>query len=353
MEYWSGWFDHWFEQHHTTTPNQFAQVLETVFANYNGSVNFYMFHGGTNFGFWNGANYNSYYEPTVTSYDYDSPISESGDPTEKYLMVKQVIKKYMTVPEEDPQPAPKRNYGAVKLDQYANILNASNLLVLSTAQQRPTPDPMEFLGQDFGFILYRTHVNGPLNGVQLNVNEVRDRALIYLDGVYQGLLERSNPSESVNLNIPVGGAQLDIFVENMGRINYGSLIKDYKGISEGVQLDYQFVFNWTIFPIDMEDLSGLQYSEVQSNTSNNPAFYKGTFTVDSPVLDTFLSLPGWIKGVAFLNGFNLGRYWNRGPQRTLYCPAPLLQLGDNEIVIFEIHGFQDNSVEFVEFPDLG
>lgn len=365
MEFWNGWFDHWGEEHHTRPAEDVAQVLDEMLVA-GASVNFYMFHGGTNFGFYNGANCFAKYEPTITSYDYDVPLSESGEPTEKFYAIREVIAKYADIGEcVLPAPIPKRAYGRVALTEQAPLF--ANLDALCPAPiERVCPEPMEKLGQELGFIAYTTRVSGPRTDVELRVQNVHDRALVYLDGTYVGVIERVEEqprSAPLRLTIPSGGAQLTLLVENMGRVNYGYHMWDRKGITEGVLLNNQFLFGWTIHRLPCDDLAGLTYTSSGANANAGlteaagasvsiPTFYRGTFRAD-PSADTFLQLDGWTKGVVWINGFNLGRYWERGPQRTLYVPGPLLRDGDNEIVVFELHGTRQASVELVDTPNLG
>ncbi|ULL15391.1 beta-galactosidase [Paenibacillus sp. H1-7] len=350
MEYWNGWFDHWMEEHHTRDAADVAAVLDDMLAA-DASVNFYMFHGGTNFGFYNGANHIKTYEPTITSYDYDAPLTEWGDITLKYEAVKQVLSRYVNIEETPlPEPIPRKRYGEVRLTRRAGLFE--QLDSVSAPISRVNPEPMEKVGQNYGFIVYKTRVSGPRRGQELHLQEVHDRAQVFLNGNYIGAVERWNP-QPLHVDIPAEGADLTILVENMGRINYGPLLKDYKGITEGVRLDNQFLFGWEIYPLPLEGALQLQYEETEARPDKDePAFYQGTFEA-SETADTFMRLDGWKKGVVFINGFNLGRYWERGPQKALYVPGPLLKKGTNEIVVFELHGARAAVVTLDDKPDLG
>jgi beta-galactosidase len=345
-EFWNGWFDHWGKEHHYRDPKDAAAALDEILAA-DASVNLYMFHGGTNFGFMAGANYdNNQYFCTTGSYDDGAPVDECGQLTPKYFAFRDVIGKYAPLPElpEFP-PAPLQAFGQVKLTRQATLFGA--LDVLSRPVHSPAPVPMEMLGQNHGFILYRTTVRGPGEKNLLDIRDVRDRALVFLDGQYCGLVYRNNP-DGVALPLTDNKEhQLDILVENCGRINFGHMLHDRKGITHGVRLDWQHLYDWTIFPLPLEDLASLRYQPI--GAWGGPAFYSGTFEVDQPA-DTFLRLPGWTKGVAYLNGFNLGRYWEIGPQQTLYIPAPLLKRGTNQLVIFELHGMKEPAVELLDHP---
>lgn len=337
MEFWIGWFDHWEHEHITRKAEDIREELIYMLEN-DISVNFYMFHGGTNFGFMNGANYHDEQRCTVTSYDYDALLTEAGDLTEKYHLVKDILKryehkikkhknhKYFSVKESK-----KMNYGEVEFAEYGTF--KENLDLISKHYTSPYPLTMEELDQDYGFILYKTTIKGKLEALKLNLQEVRDRALIYLNGEYQGVIDRNNKQE-ILLSADGPESTLEILVENMARINYGPLLKDPKGITEGVRIGNQFMFNWDIYTIPLKDIENIKYGN--GNKEEYPTFYRGKFEVKE-VGDTYLDFEGWEKGVVFINGFNLGRYWKAGPQKRLYLPAPLLKEGTNEIVVFELH----------------
>ncbi|WP_053374982.1 glycoside hydrolase family 35 protein [Paenibacillus sp. FJAT-27812] len=355
MEFWNGWFDHWGKPHIQRESGDTASALDEILAS-GGSVNFYMFHGGTNFGFYNGANFADRYEATVTSYDYDAPLNECGDPTDKYFAIREVLSKYSDLEGIPvPKPSAKKAYGTIRLTEQADLF--ASLDHLSTSVQSVYPKPMEMLGQDYGFILYTTHVSGPKQQCELIIEEVRDRALVYVNDEYKGTLERWNHDVKVMFDIPAEGARIDILVENMGRVNYGPRMMDAKGITQSVRLVSiewwkHLLFDWTIRPLPLTDLANLAFQPIQDCKKDGPTFCRGVFQVDE-LADTFLALDGWTKGVAYVNGFNLGRYWNAGPQRTLYVPAPLLRQGSNEIVVFELHGMESNEVKLVDAHMLG
>lgn len=337
MEFWIGWFDHWEHEHITRKADDIREELIYMLEN-DISVNFYMFHGGTNFGFMNGANYHDEQRCTVTSYDYDALLTEAGDLTEKYHLVKDILKKYEHKIKKHKnhkyfslKESKKINYGEVEFTEYGTF--KENLDLISNHYTSPYPLTMEELDQDYGFILYKTTIKGKLEALKLNLQEVRDRALIYLNGEYQGVIDRNNKQE-ILLSADGPESTLEILVENMARINYGPLLKDPKGITEGVRIGNQFLFNWDIYTISLKDIENIKYGN--GNKEEYPTFYRGSFEVKE-VGDTYLDFEGWEKGVVFINGFNLGRYWKAGPQKRLYLPAPLLKEGTNEIVVFELH----------------
>ncbi|MEY9835065.1 hypothetical protein ABH941_000276 [Streptacidiphilus sp. EB103A] len=210
---------------------------------------------------------------------------------------------------------------------------------------------MEALGQSLGLIHYRTRLRGPLPQAELAVDGLADRAQVFLDGAELGVLHRDHPRQTLTIAVPEGGAVLDLLVENQGRINYGPLLTDRKGISGGVRLDNQYQFNWEIRPLPLADLTPLKFPPTQASSSTGPTFHRLRLNLDAPA-DGFLALPGWTKGTVWLNGFALGRYCDQGPQETLYAPAPLWRTGSNEIIILELHS-PGAHVELTDTPRLG
>lgn len=358
-EFWCGWFEHWREQRHIRDAEDYLKEFRD-FLDMGASVNLYMFHGGTNFGFTNGANYDPFYQPTITSYDYGAPLSEAGDRTPGYYQLRDAIcKKLGSVPALTAQETPKAAYGRVALTEQAGLFD--NLERLSKPVYSPVPLWMEEVGQNFGYILYRNLMQGPMNDWTWYAEQVHDRAQVFVDGTQRAVWERWDPEsqERAALSIPLAHgeqARLDILVENMGRVNYGPKLMDRKGI-QGVRSRVRHQMGWEIYPLPMEDLSGLQYLPVEQENSaalTGPVFLRGYLTLDTDPCDTFMRLDGFTKGFVVVNGHNLGRYWNpAGPQKTLYVPAPFLQKGRNEIVVFESDRTERTSVELLAAPDLG
>ncbi|MFF8443973.1 beta-galactosidase family protein [Streptomyces californicus] len=348
-EFWIGWFDRWGAHHTVREPDQAAGELDELLAT-GASVNFYMFHGGTNFGFTNGANDKHTYRPTITSYDYDAPLDEAGDPTEKYTAFRDVIAKYAPVP-SDPTPSPgaKLAVPGVPLTECAELLPNAPALAVGIHSRRPLT--MEELEQDFGFVLYETAL--PLPGAALlEAEQVRDRAQVFVDGQPVGVLERENHEHALAFMVPRAGSVLSVLVENQGRVNYGQGIHDRKGLLGAVLLDGTELTGWTSRSLPLDGLEEVPFA-TGATTPVGPAFHRGSFEVAEPA-DTFLHLDGWTKGNAWVNGFALGRYWSRGPQRSLYVPAPALRAGTNEVVVLELHaGHRARTVDFRETADLG
>lgn len=358
-EYWCGWFDHWFEKHHVRpTEEILADIRE--FVKLNASFNFYMFHGGTNFGFTSGANYGEKYEPTVTSYDYNAPLNEAGDRTETYYQIREIIgREYGNLPQLTAKESQKCAYGDIQLTQKANLFD--NLERLSKPIKSSAPKYMEDLGQNFGYTLYRTTVTGPFDDWQLHIDKVHDRAQIFLDGKFRAIFERWAPNEQkrADIRIPLSAGesvQMDILVENMGRVNYGAKLRDRKGI-HGVRFHLQHQFGWELYPLPMDNLSMVSFEPVatkmREESLTGPVFLKGELIIADDPCDTFIRLNGFTKGFVLINGHNLGRYYNpAGPQKTLYVPAPFLKQGVNEILVFESDSTNSLVVSFTDTPEL-
>ncbi|MES2460497.1 MAG: beta-galactosidase, partial [Armatimonadota bacterium] len=329
-----------------------AKCLDEMLA-MGASVNFYMFHGGTNFGFGSGANFDRAYQPTVTSYDYDAAISESGDITPKFHAFRDVIGKYRSLPDAPLPETPKRAaFGTVALTGQA-ILRQSLTSLGITPVRAAAPLPMENLGQNAGFTLYRTEVTGPREEQTLHLTGVHDRVHIFIDGELRSVWYRNDaPETQPKIAVPAEGIVLELLVENMGHVNYGRRLSERKGITEGIRLGQQFLFGWEMFCLPMDDLAVLVWETVSPQPE--PAFYRGTVQIEEPA-DTFVKLSvdqGWSKGVCFVNGFNLGRYWSTmPPEHHLYIPGPLLRVGENEIIVLELEG-QNTSAPTLELTDM-
>ena len=357
-EYWCGWFDHWFDNHHTRTAKEICDDFEGFFK-INASFNFYMFHGGTNFGFMNGANCGDKYEPTITSYDYCSPLNEAGDRTPTYYAVRDMIQKYCgKVPELTAKDSEKAAYGKVKLTEKADLFD--NLDRISTPIHTASLKFMEDLGQNYGYILYRSVLKGPREPTNITIEQVHDRAHIFLDKELKGIYYRGNEPIAGEDKVSFEVAKdeeitLDVLVENMGRVNYGPMLMDRKGIS-GLRMSGQYHFGWDTYCLPMEnELKNLEFSPVCPNeTVGMPTFFKGYLDIDGEPKDTFIRLDGFTKGFVKINGINIGRYFNSAePQKTLYVPAPFLKSGKNEIFVFESDKMTSCEVEFFAEPDLG
>ncbi|TQJ29643.1 beta-galactosidase family protein [Microbacterium sp. SLBN-146] len=350
-EFWNGWFDHWGAHHHTTSVAESARDLDDLLAA-GASVNLYMFHGGTNFGFTNGANDKGVYQPLVTSYDYDAPLDESGAPTEKYWAFREVLAKYTDLAEDDvpsargPAPTPTATIGeAVPLAEVVDRLGEWRSFA-----HVPT---MDELGAFTGFAVYRSRIDVE-GSAALEVDEVRDRALVSVDGVPVGVLARDHHDHALALPVDASGL-LQLLVEDQGRVNYGPRIGEPKGLVGDVRVDGRPVEQWDVLTFDVSSIdpvrTALEGASAPGAAVVGPAFARVRFEVDAPA-DLYLDTSTWGKGVAWINGFPLGRYWSRGPQHTLYVPAPAVRAGENELIIFELQAAPAH-VRFVSEPDLG
>ena len=318
------------------------------------SMNFYMFHGGTNFGFMNGANdHGEIYRPTITSYDYNALVSECGDLTPAYHKVRAIIEKHFNkkLPTLTVKDSEKAAYGKVQLTEKAFILDS--LSALSEPVYSSAPMCQEDLGQNYGFTLYSSTVTGPREPMQLGFDFVHDRAIVYIDGVRAGIIERDRRCDPIKIDLGTNeSVKMDILLENMGRTNYGPSLADRKGIT-GIRFERQNHFGWTHYPMEMKDLSKLVYSPCDGGVEGSH-FMRGTLVIEGEPKDTFVRLDGFHHGFVTVNGFNLGRYYNdAGPQKTLYCPAPMLRSGVNEVIVFETDSSETNVIEFTDIHDLG
>lgn len=340
-EFYPGWLAHWAEPHPQISATSIARQTEKYLQN-EVSINYYMVHGGTNFGFTSGANYDKKHDiqPDLTSYDYDAPISEAGWVTPKFDSLRNVISKYVdyTLPDA-PAAIPLIEIPSIKLDKVA-ILNTDEL----KNTQNDKPMTFEQLNQGYGYVLYRKHFNQPISGT-LEVEGLRDYAVVAVNSEKVGELNRCFNNYSIDVDIPFNST-LELLVENMGRINYGSeIVHNTKGIISPVIINgMEIEGGWEMVQIpmtDAPDFSKMKKGYVFNNTSSatkklvgNPMLYKGVFNL-TETGDTFLDMEDWGKGIVFINGKNIGRYWNVGPQQTLYIPGVWLKTGENEIVIFE------------------
>lgn len=349
MEFWCGWYDRWGSPRYIRDPQAVIAELENI-VSAGASVNFYMFHGGTNFGFMAGANYtDDGYVSDTTSYDYSAPLSEWGEPTDKFYAARQVLERHFDLPPMSlPAPIPRRSFGKIQLGEAAPLV--PQVEILASPVYNSTPLTMEELNQGHGYTLYRTTIKGPVSE-PLMISECHDRAHVFLDGQPVGIFEREQ-KEGVELHLENKDYRLDILVENRSRINYGPKLKDRKGIVGHVRIGRQQQFGWTHFALPLDNLHRLEFSQTKTPLEQ-PSVYRAVFDIDTPA-DTFANMAGWTKGVVWINGFNLGRYWQIGPQKRLYLPGPLLRGGRNEIVVLEEHAAPaDLTLELSDTPELG
>ncbi|XP_067364743.1 beta-galactosidase-1-like protein 2 isoform X3 [Channa argus] len=374
MEYWSGWFDVWGEHHHVFHAEDMLAVVDEILKR-GVSINLYMFHGGTSFGFMNGAMDSGSYKPQVTSYDYDAPLSEAGDCTWKYQLLRDLFSHYHSEPlPEVPSPQERRAYEPVVIQEHLSLWDSLHftdkkgkcleLQHTAPAGMNPyrseRPVNMENLpvnsnnGQSYGYTLYETIITS--GGVLNSRNNIRDRALVYVDKQCVGSLD----VKTHELMLPDGKGErmLSLLVENCGRVNYGKALDEQrKGVVGDILLNHAPLRGFTIFCLDMKPEfmkrlmnSGQWKSDFKSPSI--PGFFQAKLFLDSAPRDTFIRLPGWGKGAVFVNGQNLGRHWFIGPQHFLYLPGPWLRSGENQLIVFEEQKIDDKIV-FAENPDHG
>jgi len=351
MEYWDGWFDDWAGPHHVTDAGEAARDLDDLLST-GASVNLYMFHGGTNFGFTSGANHHESYAPIVTSYDYDAPLDEAGDPTAKYWAFREVIASYTEIPEERPAPPHPAPALTGSFDQVADLALVAERLGHWTRHE--DPPTMDALGRFRGLTYYRTRVD-PVRPARLELGEVRDRALAFVDGAPVGSWTRG---DACAIDLAPGSAEMTLLVEDLGRVDYGPLIGEPKGVIGPARLEGRIHGGWEALPVRLElfdellEAVGFVATGGKATPFGVPVFRIGTIVVDEPA-DLFLDTAGWGKGSVWINGFALGRFWHVGPQRTLYVPAPILRPGANQVLVLELEPGPGPALRTVPHPVLG
>lgn len=354
MEFWVGWFDAWGNKEHKTSKIK-RNIKDLNYMLKKGNVNFYMFHGGTNFGFMNGSNYFAKLTPDVTSYDYDAPLSEDGKITEKYRVFQSIIKKYRNF-EEIPLSTKitQKAYGIVKAEKSVRLFDILPQLAQAQSVEGSDLPCMEKAGQDYGYIIYETKAPAPSAG--LKIENGQDRIIGYKNEEPRFTLFDKETANEQKLDLAAGD-KLTLMVENLGRVNFADKIPfQRKGINGKVLAGGNALSNWNYYCLNLD---GSQLSKINWDASSGkddtgvtgtdkaltPTFTSLSFDVEE-ACDTYLDFTGWGKGCIFLNGFNLGRFWEIGPQKRLYVPAPLLKIGKNELIIFETEGKTAESVEF-------
>lgn len=366
-EFWCGWFDHWRDKHHTRNSLEIVNEIKGFIDN-GASFNMYMFHGGTNFGFTAGANHNQGhgYEPTVTSYDYCAMLTEWGDYTPAYHAVRKLLcEKQGIEPPELPESPKLQSIGKVELTETASLFE--NLDNIGEKHHVPVPEGMEYFGQNFGLIYYETTLKGKYNASPMYVKNVHDFADVYFDGEKKASIDRTlysvegkttlkdvifkkKKGESSPFLMPAlsGERKIGVLVDTMGRVNYGENMLDRKGISD-IYLGIQRLMNYDVWTLPLDNLDKLKYSS--SVKKEEPVFLKGSFKTDSKA-DCFVHLDGFNRGCVYINGFNLGRFWKVGPQKSLYIPGTLLK-NENEIIVFNIGGYSKPTVSITDKHNLG
>ena len=330
-EFYPGWLDSWGEKHSVVPVQSFLGKYDTLLSE-GVSVSFYMFHGGSTFGYMNGANYNKEHPiiPQPTTYDYDAPLDEAGRPTPKYFAIREVIAKHLA-PGYVLPPVPAVNkiiaVPGIRLSMSTNFYS-----VVGSPRSSDSPLSMEDLNQDYGYIFYRTTLKSPAKGL-LKINGLRDYALVFVNKRRVAVLDRRLGQDSIEIDVPQPNSTLDILVENLGRINYGKrMTENRKGITGSVMLGGTELKGWTMASLAFDRVSDERFAG--NVLEGVPALRKGSFTL-AETGDTWLDMRAWGKGSVWINGHHLGRYWYIGAQQTLFVPAPWLRKGKNEIMVFE------------------
>ena len=349
-EFYPGWLDHWAEPFQKVSTESVVKQTEK-YLKAGVSFNYYMVHGGTNFAFTSGANYDKNHDiqPDITSYDYDAPISEAGWATPKYKALRELFLQTVSykIP-PIPDPIPVIEIPSIKVNKAVDLFKIKEKM---TPVVSDTPKTFEDLNQGYGYVLYSKHFTQPIKG-KLEIIGLRDYALVYVNGEKIAELNRYYKSYSCDIDIPFN-ATLDILVENMGRINYGAeIIHNLKGITSPIMIDGNAITgNWNMYKFPFDHQPDLKlYADAY--TKNHPVIYNGSFTL-SKTGDTFLDMSKWGKGIVFVNGHNLGRYWNLGPQQTLYLPGCWLNKGKNTVAVFEqLNNIKQTEISGVKTPVL-
>jgi len=327
-EYWVGWFDHWGEKHHTGDNAVHLAGIEWMLER-NIGFNLYMVHGGTSWGFMNGANFSKVYEPDISSYDYDSPIDEAGRIAPKFALYRDVIRKHL--PPGETLPALPAPLPMIEIARFPLKESAPLLSLLGKPVKAERPLKFEELHQDYGFVLYRAAAKKAAKA-KLEIQEVRDFAVVMEGARTLGTLDRRKAESTLEVTLE-GTRPLDILVENMGRINFGPrLLDDRKGITERVSLGGEELKGWEMYSLPLKEIGGLKFS---AKPAPGPAFYRATFELRETG-DVYLDMRGWGKGNVWVNGRNLGRYWKVGPQQTLFVPGVWLKKGRNEVIVLDL-----------------
>lgn len=332
-EWYPAWFDWWGAPHHTVPAAKYAGRLDAVLAA-GISINMYMFHGGTTRGFMNGANKSGHsaYEPEISSYDYDAPLDEAGNPTEKFRIFRSVIEKHLPPGDRLPPVPPAKPTIAIDSIRFTQEENVSDLLSRPVSSANPLT--FEDLKQAYGYVWYRTTLAGGRSGL-LKLDDLRDYAIIMVNGRKVGVLDRRLAEDSLRLALPRGTDTLDILVENLGRINFGpELLRNRKGITRRVLFGDEELHGWQMYGLPFDDIRKISLAD-HPLRGGQPVVKKGSFRLDQ-VGDSYLDMSGWGKGMVWVNGHSLGRYWYVGPQQTLYLPAEWLKKGSNDIVVLEL-----------------
>lgn len=352
-EFWSGWFDKWGARHETRPAEDMVAGIDEMLSK-GISFSLYMTHGGTSFGHWAGAN-SPGFAPDVTSYDYDAPINEYGAPTHKYDLLRDVLQKYSdTDLPEVPEPVAQR----IEIPEFTLEESVPIQAGITKTETSDAPTTFEELDMGWGSAIYSTTLPEIPERSFLTINDAHDYAQIFIDGRYIGKIDRVRHEKSIAIPACKAGAKLEIFIEAMGRINFGRAIKDFKGITGNVTVTSDEgtseLTGWTVscIPDEYEDALAALAKGGDKSFDTGAGYYRGTFRLRKTG-DTFLNMEAFGKGQVYVNGHAIGRFWSIGPQQTLYVPGCWLKKGKNEVIVLDVAGPAGNPAIFGQsIPEL-
>lgn len=348
MEFWDGWFNRWGDDIIKRESDDLVAEVRTAVQQ--GHINLYMFHGGTNYGFWNGCSARGSVDlPQITSYDYDAPLNEMGNPTQKYYDLQKMLKEEIPhIEQAEPLIKDFIELKHIQLQDKVSLFNVLDEISYKTTSKYP--ETMEEAGDGLGYMLYRTKVHKDSSIEKFRIVDARDRVKMYIDGEHVYTAYQQEIGDTFEAELQSEEPQIDILVENMGRVNYGYKLlasTQRKGLGQGLMQDLHFVQDYEQFHIQLEQLNKEHFEEEW--IKDTPAFYRYVFMLNE-ANNTHIDVIAFSKGVVLVNGVNIGRYWNVGPTASLYISKTLLHEGENEIIIFDTEGTYNQEINLVKKP---
>ncbi|MEB7966411.1 glycoside hydrolase family 35 protein [Mammaliicoccus sciuri] len=348
MEFWDGWFNRWGDDIIKRESDDLIAEVRTGVQQ--GHINLYMFHGGTNYGFWNGCSARGSVDlPQITSYDYDAPLNEMGNPTQKYYDLQKMLKEEIPhIEQAEPLIKDFIELKHIQLQDKVSLFNVLDEISYKTTSKYP--ETMEEAGDGLGYMLYRTKVHKDSPVEKFRIVDARDRVKMYIDGEHVYTAYQQEIGDAFEAELQSEEPQIDILVENMGRVNYGYKLlasTQRKGLGQGLMQDLHFVQDYEQFHIQLEQLNKEHFEEEW--IKDTPAFYRYVFMLNE-ANNTHIDVSAFSKGVVLVNGVNIGRYWNVGPTASLYISKTLLHEGENEIIIFDTEGTYNQEINLVKKP---
>lgn len=348
MEFWDGWFNRWGDDIIKRESDDLVAEVRTAVQQ--GHINLYMFHGGTNYGFWNGCSARGSVDlPQITSYDYDAPLNEMGNPTQKYYDLQKMLKEEIPhIEQAEPLIKDFIELKHIQLQDKVSLFNVLDEISYKTTSKYP--ETMEEAGDGLGYMLYRTKVHKDSSIEKFRIVDARDRVKMYIDGEHVYTAYQQEIGDTFEAELQSEDPQIDILVENMGRVNYGYKLlasTQRKGLGQGLMQDLHFVQDYEQFHIQLEQLNKEHFEEEW--IKDTPALYRYVFMLNE-ANNTHIGVSAFSKGVVLVNGVNIGRYWNVGPTASLYISKTLLHEGENEIIIFDTEGTYNQEINLVKEP---